>query len=337
MIPLLASAILVTTMGASAADPAAAQALFTEARQKMQAGDYAHACPLLEESERVDPAVGTLYNLADCQEHLGKTATAWALFLEVADKTRAAGQSAREQAARDRAAALASRLSRVVVVVPGERPAGLVVKRDGAAVSATQWGLALPVDPGPHGFVATAPGRRTWHKTVEVSAGGATTTLTVPDLATEGSGDAIDPRDAAFDPAGTMTGDGGATRETTVDASSGPLSTRRTVGAVMAGAGAVGLVLGTTFGIVSWAKHSESNGGCSHTNVCTAPAGAARNDAISAGNVSTAAFVVGLGLAAAGAVVWLTEPAPTSATGPHRGASIGVAPCPGGASLVGTF
>src|ERR1700712_2696749 len=88
---------------AMAADPAAAQALFNDAKQLMTTGRYAEACPKLEESQRLDPGVGTLFHLADCDEHVGKTASAWAAFLEVAAEAKSSGQPARERVARDRA------------------------------------------------------------------------------------------------------------------------------------------------------------------------------------------------------------------------------------------
>ena len=48
----------------------------------MDAGDYTAACPLLERSHSLDPSSGTLLNLGDCQEHLGRTASAWRAFTE---------------------------------------------------------------------------------------------------------------------------------------------------------------------------------------------------------------------------------------------------------------
>ena len=43
-------------------DPAAAEALFRAARSAVERGDYRSACPKFEESHRLDPAVGTLFN-----------------------------------------------------------------------------------------------------------------------------------------------------------------------------------------------------------------------------------------------------------------------------------
>ena len=58
-------------------DPAAAEALFEAGRQAATRGDWTTACPKFAESQRLDPAPGTLLNLADCEEHLGHLASAW--------------------------------------------------------------------------------------------------------------------------------------------------------------------------------------------------------------------------------------------------------------------
>src|SRR5262249_26584812 len=70
---------------ASGNDPAAAEALFREGRAAAQKGDWETACPKLRESQRLDPAAGTLLNLADCEEHRGKVATAWQLYRQVVE------------------------------------------------------------------------------------------------------------------------------------------------------------------------------------------------------------------------------------------------------------
>src|SRR6185295_11820463 len=73
-------------------DPAGAEKLFTEARKLLEAGKYAEACQKLADSHQLDPAVGTLLNLAQCYTKLGKTATAWATYQEAAAAAKAAGQ-----------------------------------------------------------------------------------------------------------------------------------------------------------------------------------------------------------------------------------------------------
>ena len=70
---------VVLLVGAASAQPrdvTRADALFREGRALMKKGDYATACPKLEESYRLDPAAGTGINLGDCFEKQGKVASA---------------------------------------------------------------------------------------------------------------------------------------------------------------------------------------------------------------------------------------------------------------------
>ena len=74
---------------ASAAEPhdaAAADVLFRRAKDALAAGNVDGACASFAESQRLDPAAGTLLNLADCEEKQGKLATAWQHFVEGRDK-----------------------------------------------------------------------------------------------------------------------------------------------------------------------------------------------------------------------------------------------------------
>src|SRR5215212_4797523 len=105
-----------------APNAAAARALFGEGRKLAAQGKYREACPKFEESLRLDPGMGTQFNLADCLEHTGRTATAWAQFLDVAAAARAAAQSERERVARERAAALEPKLSRLTIEVKAADP-----------------------------------------------------------------------------------------------------------------------------------------------------------------------------------------------------------------------
>ena len=72
---MIALAAFATTSTPARADPATvarAQALFDEALALMKAGKYAEACPKLEESDQLDPGMGTEYRLAECYESDGK-------------------------------------------------------------------------------------------------------------------------------------------------------------------------------------------------------------------------------------------------------------------------
>lgn len=178
----MAGAVSPRPARASGDDVAAAQLLFDEGRRRIAQGDYAGACPKLAESQRLSPAVGTEFNLADCWEHVGKLASSWAAFLEVADLTHKRGEGEREQAARARADAVAPRLGRLTVEVPLlRRIRDLEVRRDGEVVQDALWGIAVPVDAGDHRVEVQAPGRLPWSAVVHTK-DGATASITVPDL-----------------------------------------------------------------------------------------------------------------------------------------------------------
>ena len=175
----------------SSSDKATAEALFANGRRLMASGDYAAACPKFAASQKLDPGVGTLLNLADCYEKKGQTASAWGEFLEAASAARAIGSKEREQAARDRAQSLEKRLSRLTVTIaPGNAP-NLRVARDGEAVDPAALGTPLPIDPGKHLIEVTAPGRKPWSQSVDVKGGPEQLTITVPVLASAGSPRAI--------------------------------------------------------------------------------------------------------------------------------------------------
>src|SRR5262249_8883682 len=59
-----------------------AQSLFDEGRKLLKAGKLAEACAAFESSQKLDPAVTTLLNLADCREQNHQFATAWGAFVD---------------------------------------------------------------------------------------------------------------------------------------------------------------------------------------------------------------------------------------------------------------
>lgn len=78
----------------------------------------------------------------------------------------------------------------------------------------------------------------------------------------------------------------------------------RTVSVIGMAAGAVGMGIGTAFGIVAIGKNSDA--GCDANNLCSDPR--SRHDARISANISTGAFVTGGILAAAGLVLFFFGP-----------------------------
>ncbi len=165
-----------------AAERAAAQALYDQGIMAMHAGKPAEACPKFEQSQRLDPGVGTLLHMADCYEALGRTASAWATFLDAAYAAKSAGQAERQSVAEQNATRLKASLSYLVVSVSSPRAPGLVMSQDGKGLAQGLWGVQLPTDPGEHELKASAPGYEPWSATVQVPAGPGSLRVEVPAL-----------------------------------------------------------------------------------------------------------------------------------------------------------
>ncbi len=118
----------------SGADKAAAEKLFNDARKLMKKGNYSEACPKLDASLKLDPALGTRLNLAKCYEEVGKLASAWGLYREAEDLAKQ-NKDNRARFARSRAKALEPRLPQLVIKAPSEDEIpGLTVTRDGTTI-----------------------------------------------------------------------------------------------------------------------------------------------------------------------------------------------------------
>jgi len=162
---------LLTLAGATAgAVPPAAQALFRDGRRLMAEGKVSEACAQFAASYALEPASGTLLNLALCHEKEGKTATAWGEYRAAARLASEQDRRDRTAAAEERIAALEPKLARVTVVAPTEVP-DLKVTDDDGGPGALNLGTAVPIDPGVHHLRVSAPGYRVWLTKVEIAAG----------------------------------------------------------------------------------------------------------------------------------------------------------------------
>jgi hypothetical protein len=267
----------------------AAEALFAEARALVAKGDHAAACPKFEASLKLDPALGTRLNLADCYEALGRVTSAWAMFRSAADAARAANDN-RAGFATNRAKALEPRLPKLVIKLKGDAPTGLIIKRAGEIVDASLIGTEIFVDPGTFTIVASAPGHE--ERTVEITA-------------TEGK-----PSEVLIEPLPEAPHQEPPPRVKPPDdivKSPG----RRRLGWIVGGAGLAAAGVGLGFGLAarsSW-NSAFGDGLCSHQPLACTPAGQERAD--QARQRATYANILvgaGVGLVVAGAIVYLTAP-----------------------------
>lgn len=151
----------------------AADAAFQEGRVALARSSLIDACNKFAESDRLSPSGRAVLNLADCLERRGLIASAYTKFLDAASRAVQAKREDAERHARDRAARLEHRLSRVTLVVSKEAMApGLEVRRDGSVVPPSQWNVPELADPGmTHLYEATAAGRLAWTASVIVEEG----------------------------------------------------------------------------------------------------------------------------------------------------------------------
>lgn len=298
-----------------------ADRLFHEARALMTEGKYPEACRKLEESQRLDPGAGTLLNLAGCYEHLGRSASAWATYLEAASLAERAGEQDWETAARKRAGALEPTLSTLTVVVPQQnRVRGLAIERDGTKVEPAQWGIPIPVDPLTYSIVVSAPGRQSWTTTVAVGGESGNATVAVPLLAP----DAAEP--VATN--GTLPVGVRAEQERPTPPDVPRQSTQKTVALVAGAVGVVGIATGSVFGLMAKSTYDESSQHCDESNRCSREGFDLDERAHRYAMISTVSFGVGIVAIAAGGTLLFTAP-----TAPSDDVTIGSAPVPGGATF----
>jgi serine/threonine-protein kinase len=311
----------------TAEDKAAAEALFQEALKLTKLNNYPDACPKLEASNKLDPAVGTLFNLGDCYEHTGRTASAWSTFGE-ARRFAEQRKDRREKDAAEREKSLEPKLAKLVVKAD-DKPEGLTIRRDKKPIDTATLGSAVPVDPGKHTIEVEAPGREPWSTTVDVPDKPGEITVSIPALAALRA---------------TPSASASASGAPLEGPPEGGLGTRKIVGIAVAGVGVASLVAGGVFGGLTLAKvgDSKQGGHCIDGSPvrCDSTGLAIRKDAETLANVSNITLGVGAAALIAGAVVFLTAPSGAPAPPAKAGRSLRVAPSVGvfnGLVVTGTY
>jgi hypothetical protein len=250
--------VVAALFGASAraepVDAPAAEQLFEAGRAAMERQDYATACQRFRESQQLDPAAGTLINLAECLDRQGLVASSWQAWKEARDTLRTGDE--RIGVVDKKLTAAAARLPKLELRLAEGAPDGTVVTRDGLALGPASLSLALPVDPGPHKIIVTAPGHAPHEYDVTI-AEAATQTLTVEAGAAEQSapvatkppeaGPAASAPPANAPPPAPVAEGGGS---------------RRTWGWVSLSVGGAGLVVAGTTGLLALGKKHTMDSEC---------------------------------------------------------------------------
>jgi hypothetical protein len=309
------ASLLLADLGIAAAQPAAAQAqvLFDQGIKLLDTGNFGEACAAFDASDKLEPAISTLLNRADCREKNNQLASAWGLFLDAERQTRNATDAPTQQlhlVAIDHAAKLEPRLSRLTVnVSAGVKIDGLSVRRGGDLIEPGAWNHPLPIDGGSYTVTTTAPGHDTWTTVIEVAPEGDSKTIDVVALKLS---PVVIPAHRANDD---------------------DRHSRHVWSFVAGGAGIAAIATGVILGLDAKHKWDEANAHCDSHNVCDATGVSINNDARSVGNIGSVVGVVGLAATIAGVVLYVTAPAARSIT---EHATINVAPYSGDVSVAWT-
>lgn len=278
---------LVVAARIASADATSQQAdrIFDEGKRLFERGDFALACGRFEASLALQPGIGARLWLADCYENLGRNASAQRQFRLAEDEARNTSDK-RESIAARRAEQLEPRVIKISVHIESPKD-NQRVEVDGAPLKASDPESPIKIDPGRHLVTATAPGYVSWQLTFDADAPERVATVIVPELAPVVR---ASPQESAQGPT-----------------HSSPVPVMRTTGVIVAGAGAVGIAVGSVFAILAIRDHSRSKDGCD-ANFCTAEAHSQGVSALHEANTATAAFITGGTLLAAGAALFFFSP-----------------------------
>ncbi|HEX6277809.1 MAG TPA: hypothetical protein VFZ53_32425 [Polyangiaceae bacterium] len=296
-----AFAVLLATVTNAHAEPqaqdkAAAEALFRSGTKLMDEQRYTEACEKFDASNRLDSALGTRLRLADCYDRIGRTASAWALFLEVTALARAQGQTERETVATVRARDLEARLSTLVLRVDlAARPADLEITLSGVRIPRASWNTPIPVDPGTRKLQVRAAGYAEWSSDIGVPAGPSLSSVTIPEL-----------RAATETRARPL--------ERSPEQATGGLDAHTVAAYATVGVGVVGLGVAGFLGYRAHSLNQDSLEECSSAdaNACTQHGKDLRDDALGYARASTATAIGGAALLATGITLFVLSPSDES-------------------------
>ncbi len=286
-------ALVVLVSRVAAAEPTSeerrtgAETLFLEGRRLMTEGKPAEACPKFAESQKLDPGIGTLLNLARCYDRIGRTASAWAAYRDAAGQARATGQSVREAAARAEADRLEPALARVEIrLTEGASAQEVSLVVDDKPWSGALIGVGTPLDPGAHTLTAKGAGLRPWTTRFEASPS-STVRVQVP---------ALTPLPMR--------------RVASPSPRPEPWRWTHTVAVSAATVGIAAVATGIVWGLDARATYDRSGPYCNAREECQPEGLGLREDAFDRARLSTVAFSVGGAALVSAAVLWFTRRTP---------------------------
>lgn len=276
---------------------------FGQALALQTAGDWAGALTLLKEVAAVKSTPQVRFNMALCEEKLGRLLAALGDYELAAADARAEKADQVAEEVETRREALSLRIPKLTVKRGAGADAASVVL-DGVSIGDQVIGTPMPIDPGPHTIEASAPGFKPFRKSVRVA---------------EQQSETVE---LVLEPEPVVPPD----QQTPAQGSAGrsPLP-----GYIIGGVGLATLAVSGVFYGMRAATISELDSACVN-RVCPVD----QQDKIDQGKMYTtlANVTLAVGIAAvAGGVVWVLT------SGPSSKPQVALAPAPGGAQLLGKF
>jgi hypothetical protein len=315
---LAAAAVALGTAAPARADDAedkrAAARLFKEGRAAVKAGDLDEACDKFEASLRLDAAIGTKLNLADCFEQKGLLIAAYRLFDEAAAEAARTSKEGRESFARDRADALATRLFMLTLELVEPAP-NTTVTVAGVVVAPAAWAAPRVLLPGSIAIAVTAPGRTPYHTRIDGGTG-ESRTLRVPALAPLGPGETDTTTTA-------VTGGPGA------DLTTPPARPSRRLAYIIGGSGAGLLATSLVLGLVARSRYQDADCGPDHglpEGTCSATGQSQADRARTLADVGTGFAVAGVAAVGVGVYLFLRGGGGGSAATDHDPGGLSISP-----------
>jgi hypothetical protein len=303
----LATAWSPTASGQQVLDQDAdAERLFREGQKLMEERRFGEACPKFEAAYRKDQQLGTLLNLAYCHKAQGAVWQSWLEFKEAEVKAIDLKRNDRRDFARQRMAELEKSLARVVID-PTDKVELTEVLVEDRRVPEAEKGQIFAAEPGQRKLTFRAKGKKQVVQLIHIEKGDRPQRIAVPDMVDEEEPVVVAPAEVARETITTPV-----TREvTSPDRSRGTV--QRIVGLATAGVGAVGLTVGSIYGLRTLYNEC-TDGKPAYPNVPGRPSCTGEQHArySETGAISTVAFIAGGVLVAGGLVLYFTAPSSRS-------------------------
>ncbi|MDB4994102.1 MAG: hypothetical protein JWM74_1534 [Myxococcaceae bacterium] len=316
-----------TILSTSSAYAQSADELFQQGVQLSNRGETKIACEKFTASYKLDPAPGTLFNLAGCHEKEGRLTLARGEFNELVTRATAAGKADKAQVARERADAIEKRLPKIALTFTAASNATEIIV-DGQPLAKDAWQKPVATDPGNHAIEFRAAGKTSATRNVTLAGEGTSTPVDVPKL--------VDPN-APAEPVAPVAGKEPASSHVEPPAEAPSGGGKRTLGFIVGGAGLAVLGVGVVFGVTALSQKSDADAACGGSgNACTNEASRSTaqgklEDARTSGLISTIGVGVGVVAVGVGAYLVFTGGAKSASTTASSG-GVRLAPAVGSRS-----